>query len=64
MNTWITIPNHSDFTIHNLPYGIFVRDGRPTPGIAIGDQIIDLNSSAKCGLFKDLDFSSNVFEST
>ena len=64
MNTWITIPNHSDFTINNLPYGIFVRDGRPTPGIAIGDQIIDLNTAAKCGLFKDLDFSSTVFEST
>ena len=64
MNTWIAIPNHSDFTIHNLPYGIFVRDGRPTPGIAIGDQIIDLNTAAKCGLFKDLDFSSTVFEST
>ena len=64
MNTWITIPNNSDFTIHNLPYGIFVRDGRPTAGIAIGDQIIDLNTAAKCGLFKDLDFNSTVFEST
>ena len=63
MNTWITIPNNSDFTIHNLPYGVFMRDNKPTPGIAIGDSIIDLNAAAKCGLFKSLEFNSNVFES-
>ncbi|MCH1472471.1 MAG: fumarylacetoacetase [Bacteroidia bacterium] len=63
MNTWITIPNNSDFTIHNLPYGVFIRDNKPTPGIAIGDSIIDLNAAAKCGLFKSLEFNSNVFES-
>lgn len=63
MNTWITIPNNSDFTIHNLPYGVFMRDNKPTPGIAIGDSIIDLNTAAKCGLFKSLEFNSTVFES-
>ncbi len=63
MNTWIDIPNNSDFTIHNLPYGVFMRDHKPTPGIAIGDSIIDLNAAAKCGLFKSLNFNSSVFES-
>ena len=63
MNTWINIPNNSDFTIHNLPYGVFMRDQKPTPGIAIGDSIIDLNAAAKCGLFKNLDLNSSVFES-
>ena len=63
MNTWIDIPNNSDFTIHNLPYGVFMRDHKPTPGIAIGDSIVDLNAAAKCGLFKSLDFNSSVFES-
>jgi fumarylacetoacetase len=34
-----------DFTLQNLPFGIFVRQGDDTPprgGIAIGDQVLDL----------------------
>jgi len=63
MNSWITIPKDSDFTLHNLPYGVFMRDGKPTPGVAIGDHIIDLNTAAKVGLFYDLGFDITVFES-
>ena len=63
MNTWINIPKNSDFTLHNLPYGIFIRDGRPTPGIAIGDQIIDLHATSKIGLLHQLGFDVTVFES-
>jgi fumarylacetoacetase len=63
MNTWINVSPNSDFSIHNLPYGIFIRDEKPTPGIAIGDSIIDLNAAAKVGLFTDLGFDSSVFES-
>jgi fumarylacetoacetase len=63
MNSWIDIPNNSDFSIHNLPYGMFVRDDKPTPGVAIGDSIIDLNACAKVGLFADLGFDTAVFES-
>ena len=46
MTPWINIPSNSDFSIHNLPYGVFMRDGSPTPGVAIGDQIIDLQAAA------------------
>ena len=63
MSTWINIPTNSDFSIHNLPYGVFLRDEKPTPGIAIGDSIIDLNAAAKVGIFADLDFDHSVFES-
>jgi fumarylacetoacetase len=63
MSTWIEIPTNSDFSIHNLPYGVFLRDEKPTPGIAIGDSIIDLNAAAKVGIFADLDFDYTVFES-
>ena len=64
MSTWIAIPQNSDFTIHNLPYGIFLRDERPTPGVAIGDRIVDLNACAKVGIFKELGFDTSVFESS
>lgn len=62
MNSWITVPQNSDFSIYNLPYGVFIRDEKPTPGIAIGDSIIDLNAAAKIGLFASLSFDNSVFE--
>ncbi len=62
METWIDIAENSDFSIHNLPFGIFVRDGRGTPGVAIGDQIIDLHAASKLGQFDSLDFDKAVFE--
>jgi fumarylacetoacetase len=64
MNTWIHIPQNSDFSIHNLPYGMFMRDNIPRPGVAIGDSIIDLHACCKLGLFAELGFDTSVFEST
>jgi fumarylacetoacetase len=63
MNSWIEIPQNSDFSIYNLPYGIFMRDEKPTPGVAIGESIIDLNAAAKVGVFAELEFDTSVFES-
>ncbi|MFB1012455.1 MAG: fumarylacetoacetase [Bacteroidia bacterium] len=62
MTTWIDVPTNSDFSIYNLPYGMFMRDNKPTPGVAIGDSIIDLNACAKVGLFPDIGFDTSVFE--
>lgn len=43
LNSWVDIPKNSDFTIYNLPFGIFSTPGTPPRvGIAIGDQIVDL----------------------
>lgn len=42
-----------DFTLQNLPFGIFVREGsdeHPRGGIAIGDQVLDLAHLAASGL--------------
>lgn len=44
----------SDFSIHNLPFGIFsAKNRKPRVGIAIGDQILDLAAAAKLGLIKN-----------
>jgi fumarylacetoacetase len=48
--SWIPVPPGSDFTIYNLPYGAFARDGRRRLGIAIGDRILDLYRLADAGL--------------
>jgi len=54
----MTIPPQSDFTIHNLPFGIFSTndDPPPRPGIAIGEYVLDLQAAHKMGLFSELTF--------
>ena len=45
----------SDFSIHNLPFGVFEAEGRgPRAGVAIGDRIVDLAELAAQGHFDDL----------
>ena len=62
LSTWVDIPQDSDFTIYNLPYGIFSTVTlHPRAGVAIGDQIIDLYGLAKLGLLDDLNIDSSVF---
>eukprot|EP00920_Eleutheroschizon_duboscqi_P037670 GHVT01090193.1.p1 GENE.GHVT01090193.1~~GHVT01090193.1.p1 ORF type:complete len:276 (+),score=34.98 GHVT01090193.1:1624-2451(+) len=41
----------TDFTVHNLPYGIFSRAGEaPRVGVAIGDQVLDCKVLAEKNL--------------
>ena len=49
----IDIPQHSDFSIHNIPFGIFSTAERSARvGVAIGDHILDLVAVAELGVFK------------
>ncbi len=58
----INIPSNSDFSIHNLPFGIFSLGGdNPRVGIAIGDHILDMAAVAALGVF---DFDTSVFSSS
>lgn len=51
LNTWVTVPYNSDFSIYNLPFGIFSVNGdAPKAGIAIGEQIVDLAAISELGL--------------
>ena len=63
METWVDIPKNSDFSIHNIPFGIFsIKDSKKRVGVAIGDMILDLKLSADLGIFDKLNFNANVFE--
>lgn len=63
MKTWLNIPENSDFSIYNLPFGIFSVDGgTPSAGIAIGDSIVDLAALRYLGAFNHIDKS--VFTSS
>lgn len=60
---WLSIPPESDFSLHNLPFGIFCPNGSESPraGIAIGDYIIDLPAAAAEGLFGKPRFFARLF---
>nr|WP_299383243.1 fumarylacetoacetase [Allomuricauda sp.] len=56
----INIPENSDFSIHNLPFGIFsTQDRSPRAGIAVGAHILDLAAVAELDVF---DFNVAVLE--
>lgn len=51
MTHWLNIPADTDFSIHNLPFGIFsVGKNSPRVGVRIGDYVIDLEQLRKFGL--------------
>lgn len=59
----IDIKANSDFTIHNLPFGIFsTGDSKKHAGVAIGDHIIDLAKAQNLGLLDDLRLHDGIFQ--
>ena len=52
LTSFIDIASDSDFSIHNLPYGIFsdTADGKRRAGVAIGEQVLDLAVIEAAGL--------------
>ena len=63
--SWVAIPENCDFTLENLPYGIFRRNNEaPRPGVAIGEHILRLDTVAALGFFDDIDCPRDVFSAT
>jgi len=64
MGSWIPIATDSDFSLQNLPYGVFSTTSETGPriGVAVGDQVLDLKALAQSGAFaslaKDFDMTS------
>ncbi|PVU86522.1 hypothetical protein BB560_006692 [Smittium megazygosporum] len=59
----VDVPKDSDFSIHNLPFGVFSdsKNNNPRPGVAIGEKILDLGILARHGLFEGCgDFSADA----
>ena len=64
MQSWIKINQNSDFSIYNLPFGIFSEsDHIKRVGVAVGDNILDVYAAYELGIFKDLNFDIRVLES-
>src|SRR5207237_8787706 len=55
LKSFINVPPDSDFSIQNLPFGVFKpREGNARVGVAIGDLILDLEVLETRGFFSDV----------
>ncbi len=55
--------NKGDFTIHNIPFGIFsTKDKKKRVGTIIDDLVVDIYAVAKLGYFNNLDIDISVFK--
>lgn len=63
LNSWITVPENSDFPIQNIPFGI-IKTNDKTPRVAtrIGDTVIDLLALFKLGCFSSLSLEEKDFD--
>ena len=62
MQSWLQIDKDSDFSIHNIPFGIFSMDAqKPRMASIIGNQIVDLSILAGYGFFDEITFDKNIF---
>ncbi len=62
LRSWVAVPEGSDFPIQNLPFGIFKTPGlSPRMGVAIGEQVADLQVLAEHGFFDDLNIDRSIF---
>ena len=58
--SWLEVPVQSDFSIHNIPFGVFGA-GEPHACTAIGNYLLDLHIVHERGFFGDLDLPRGVF---
>lgn len=65
--SWINVKNDSDFSIYNLPWGVFSYKSKVVEGpwprccVALGEYVIDLYALHKLGLLQTLSFDSSIF---
>lgn len=65
MPSFISIDSESDFSIHNVPFGVFSPKGSSEKRCAtrIGDTVVDLRELARKGVFDGVQgFTASWFE--
>ena len=62
IQSWVEVDPNSDFSIHNIPFGIFKRkDGRVQAGSALGDYVIDLHYLHTQFFFEETGLPDGIF---
>lgn len=61
-SSWVEIDLNSDFSIHNIPFGIFKKsDGKIQAGSALGNYVIDLDYLHAQFFFNELELPDDIF---
>ena len=61
--SWLNIDSNSDFSIQNLPMGVFSTPNHSKRiGVAIGDYVLDLNALVVSGIFSNVSFDSKTLK--
>ncbi len=60
--SWVEIAPESDFSIYNIPFGIFKKGAQIGAGSAIGENVIDLDYLHAKGYFKEQNLPNDIFK--
>lgn len=63
MKSWIDIPADSDFSIHNIPFGIYQSPHGPRVATAIGNHVVDLAELNGAGFLQQFNLPHEIFKS-
>lgn len=64
LKSWVAVQENSDFSIQNLPFGIFKTPNlTPRVGVRIGDSVLDLKTLFVLGYLENLPFELGDFDS-
>lgn len=63
LRSWVDVPEHTDFPIQNLPFGVF-KTGHATPatGVAIGNHVLDVACLHENGFLDGLNMPAGIFK--
>lgn len=61
LRPWLPIAPDSDFSIHNLPFGIFSDERPARAGLAIGEWVLDLSAAYALNMFPMHPEAGSVF---
>jgi fumarylacetoacetase len=63
LSSWVEVPEHSDFPIQNLPFGIFKTESlSPRVGVRIGNHVVDLKTLFVLDYLENLPFELADFD--
>lgn len=61
-NSWIPVPENSDFPIQNIPFGVFItKDDVITIGTRIGNTAIDMGALQQLNYFEGIELTDDMF---
>jgi fumarylacetoacetase len=61
MKSFIYVHEDSDFTIHNIPFGVFEKDEYHGVCTRIGDTIVDLHQCLATTIFEGIELPEGIF---